>query len=112
MFCLRVLLEYKQFQNGYLISTTYFCKLFFEVVAITQLTNMKWKKYKQTVQTLCPILIKITQCHCLDRAFLQNRTTDFDETLHVAWVCLPKGFGNSGRSGYSPVQKKGGLCEF
>ena len=54
------------------------------------------------------ILIKITQCHCLDPTFLQNRTTDFDETLHVAWVCLPEGFGNSGRSGYSPVQNKGG----
>ena len=55
------------------------------------------------------ILIKITQCHCLDYTFLQNGYTDFDETLHVAWVCLPEGFGNSGRSGYSPVQKKGGL---
>ena len=56
------------------------------------------------------ILIKITQCHCLDPTFLQNRTTDFDETLHAAWVrvWLPEGFGNSGRSGYSPVQKKGG----
>ena len=54
------------------------------------------------------ILIKITQCHYLDRTFLQNRTMDFDETLHVAWVCLPAGYGTSGRSGYSPVQKKGG----
>ena len=54
------------------------------------------------------ILIKITQCHYLDRTFLQNRTTDFDETLHVAWVCLCEGFSNSGRSGYSPVEKKGG----
>ena len=32
------------------------------------------------------ILIKITHCQDLDRTFLQNRTTDFDETLHVAWV--------------------------
>ena len=54
------------------------------------------------------ILIKITQSHYLDTTFLQNRTTDFDETLHVAWVCPGEGFGNSGRSGYSPVQKKGG----
>ena len=54
------------------------------------------------------ILIKIAQCHCLVTIFLQNRTTDFDETLHVASVCLPEGFGNSGRSGYSPVQMKGG----
>ena len=38
--------------------------------------------------------------------FLQNRTTDFDETLHVAWVCSGEGFGTSGRSGYSPGQKK------
>ena len=50
------------------------------------------------------ILIKITQCHYLVSTFLQNRTTDFDETLHVAWVWLPEGFGNSGRSCYSPVQ--------
>ena len=41
------------------------------------------------------ILIKITQCHYLVSTFLQNRTTDFDETLHVAWVWLPKGFGNT-----------------
>ena len=54
------------------------------------------------------ILIKITQCHFLDRTFFQNRTKDFDETFHVAWVYLSEGFGNSGRSGYSPVQKKGG----
>ena len=33
---------------------------------------------------LRPILIKITQCHCPVRVFLQNDTTDFDETLHVA----------------------------
>ena len=54
------------------------------------------------------ILIKITQCHYLDRTFLQNCTTDFDETLHVPWVCLPEGFGNSAMSDYSPIQKKGG----
>ena len=53
--------------------------------------------------------IKITQCHYLVSTFLQNRTTDFDETLHVAWVWLPEGFSNCGRSGYSPVPKKGGL---
>ena len=47
---------------------------------------------------LC-ILIKIIQCHCLDPTFLQNGTTDFDETLHVAWICLPEGFSNSGRAG-------------
>ena len=51
------------------------------------------------------ILAKITHCHFLVTIFLQNRTTDFDETLHVAWVYLCEGFGNSGRSGYSPVQK-------
>ena len=49
------------------------------------------------------ILIEITQCHCLDPTFLQNRTTDFDETLHVAWEWLPEGCITSGRSGYSPV---------
>ena len=54
------------------------------------------------------ILIKSTQNHYLDTIFLQNRTTDFYETLHVAWVWLPEGYGNSGRSGYSPVLKKGG----
>ena len=32
------------------------------------------------------ILIKITQCHYVVLIFLQNGTTDFDETLHVAWV--------------------------
>ena len=37
-FWLTGLLEYKQFWNGY------FSKLFFEVVAFTQLTKMKWKK--------------------------------------------------------------------
>ena len=40
--------------------------------------------------------------------FLQNRTTDFDETLHVAWVCQGEGFSTIGTSGYSPVCKKGG----
>ena len=49
------------------------------------------------------ILIKITQCHCIVRIFLQNRTTEFDETLHVAWEWLPEGYGTSGRSGYRPV---------
>ena len=50
-----------------------------------------------------PILIKITQCHYLVLIYLQNGTTDFDETLHVAWEWLPEGYGISGRSGYSPV---------
>ena len=54
------------------------------------------------------ILIKITQCHCLVRIFLQNGTTNFDETLHVAWVCPGEGFSTIGTSGYSPVCKKGG----
>ena len=35
------------------------------------------------------ILIKITQNHYLETIFLQNRNTDFDETLHVVWVCPP-----------------------
>ena len=59
------------------------------------------------------ILIKITQCQDLVRIFLQNRTTDFDETLHVASVCPGEGFSTIGTSGYSPVQKKaavGRLC--
>ena len=54
------------------------------------------------------ILIKITQCQCLDRSFLQNWYTNFDEILHVAWACLPEGFSTIGTSSYSPVQKKGG----
>ena len=49
------------------------------------------------------ILIKITQCQDLVRILLQNRTTDFDETLHVVWVCPGEGFGTIGTSGYSPV---------
>ena len=49
------------------------------------------------------ILIKITQCQDLETIFLQNRTTDFDETLHVVWVCPGEGFGTIGTSGYSPV---------
>ena len=65
-------------------------------------------KYSWSISKKTEILIKIKQCHYLDRTFLQNRTTDFDETLHVAWVCLCEGFGNSGRSGYSPLQKKSG----
>ena len=52
------------------------------------------------------ILIKITQCHYLVRIFLQNRTTDFDETLHVVWVCPGEGFGTIGTSCYSPILKK------
>ena len=51
---------------------------------------------------LC-ILIKIIQCHYLERIFLQNGTTDFDETLHVAWVCSGEGFSTIGTSGYSSV---------
>ena len=38
---------------------------------------------------LDPILIEITQCQDLETIFLQNRNTDFDETLHVVWVCPP-----------------------
>ena len=69
------------------------------------------------LETKQTILIKITQCHFLENTFLQNRTTDFDETLHVVWARLPEGFGTIGNSGYSPVLKKGGrrpppLCEF
>ena len=52
------------------------------------------------------ILIKITHCHYLVRIFLQNRTTDFDETLHVVWVCPGEGFGTIGTSCYSPILKK------
>ena len=70
---------------------------------------IKWKIYsRQRNISSNQILIEITQCHYLVVTFLQNRTTDFDETLHVAWVWLPEGFGNSRRSGYSPVQKKSG----
>ena len=47
--------------------------------------------------------IKITQSHCLVTVFLQNRTMDFGETLHVALVCPGEGFGTIGTSGYSPV---------
>ena len=53
--------------------------------------------------TFSLILIKIIQFHYLVRIFLQNRTTDFDETLHVAWVCPGEGFSTIGSSGYSPV---------
>ena len=60
---------------------------------------------KLNVANFYTILIKITQCHFLVTTFLQNRTTDFDETFHVAWVCLCESFGNSDRSGYSSVQK-------
>ena len=52
---------------------------------------------------LNPILIEITQCQDLETIFLQNCTTDFDETLHVVWVCPGQGFGTIGTSGYSPV---------
>ena len=65
------------------------------------------KKY-HFIFSKCNILIKITQCQDLVTIFLQNRTTDFDETLHVAWAWSGEGFSTSGRSGYSPVQKKGG----
>ena len=54
------------------------------------------------------IPIKITQCQYLVPVFLQNGSTDFDETLHVAWEWLLEGYETSGRSGYSPVQMKGG----
>ena len=40
--------------------------------------------------------------------FLQNRTLDFDETLHVVWVCTGEGFGITDISGYSPAHKKNG----
>ena len=50
------------------------------------------KNCKQTAEKCDQILIKITHCQDLDPIFLQNRTTDFDETLHVAWVWLPEGF--------------------
>ena len=38
-------------------------------------------KYSWSISKKTEILIKIKQCHYLDRTFLQNRTTDFDETL-------------------------------
>ena len=37
------------------------------------------------------------------RIFLQNHTTDFDETLHVALVYPGEGFSTIDTSGYSPV---------
>jgi len=60
------------------------------------LLNMKSEQATQVNRyldctQLISILIKIIQCHCLVRIFLQNRNTDFDETLHVAWEWLPKG---------------------
>ena len=57
------------------------------------------------------ILIKITQCYCIVTIFLQNCTTDFDETLHAAFEWLPEGYGISGRCGYSTGQKEGGRPE-
>ena len=54
------------------------------------------------------ILIKITGCQDLVPVvpiFLKNQYTDFDETLHVVWVCSGQGFGTIGTSG--PNQKKG-----
>ena len=39
---------------------------------------------------------------CL-RIFLQNSTTVFDETLHLAWVCPGEDFSIIGTSGYSPI---------
>ena len=68
--------------------------------------NLKFQILEKNVNV--SILIKITHCQDLDRTFLQNCTTDFDETLHVAWVCPGEGFGTTGTSGYSPVYKKGG----
>ena len=65
-----------------------------------------YESYINKVLHLCYILIKITQCQDLVTIFLQNHTTDFDETLHVAWAWSGEGFGTSGRSGYSPVQKR------
>ena len=59
--------------------------------------------YRSFTNTYLHILIKITQWHWVVTIFLQNRTTDFDETLHVAWVCPGEGFGTIGTSGYSPV---------
>ena len=63
---------------------------------------------RRSKREICSILIKITQNHYLDTIFLDNCTTDFDETLHVARVCPGEGFGTTGTSGYSPVQKIGG----
>ena len=62
-----------------------------------------YESYINKVLHLCYILIKITQCQDLVTICLQNRTTDFDETLHVVWVCPGEGFGTIGTSGYSPV---------
>ena len=61
----------------------------------------KWNSYVNGIRKV--ILIKITQCQDLVRIFLQNHTTDFDETLHVALVCPGEGFSTIGTSGYSPV---------
>ena len=59
------------------------------------------KRYVSSLEI--QILIKITQCHYLVLISLQNGTTDFDETLHVAWICLPEKSKTTGTSGYSPV---------
>ena len=69
---------------------------------------MKKSKNSTQIPKKTKILIKIAQCHFLVRTFLQNRTTDFDETLHVAWICLPEESMTTGTSGYSPVYKKSG----
>ena len=57
----------------------------------------------QEVDYIIIIIIKITQCHCIVCIFLQNGTTDFEETLHVAWAWLPEDYGTSGRSVYGTV---------
>ena len=46
------------------------------------------------------ILIKITQCHCIVPIFLQNCSTDFDETLCDAQACSEEGLEPTGMSSY------------
>ena len=60
------------------------------------------KNFVKSIYSIA-ILIKITQCHYVVLIFLQNGTTDFDETLHVACVWLPEESKTTVISGYSPV---------
>ena len=68
-----------------------------------KLTLEKAKVPKNSKFRPAQIHIKITQCQDLETIFLQNHTTDFDETLHVVWICPGKGFGTIGTFGYSLV---------
>ena len=69
---------------------------------------MIWLRKNATIESETAIksmesLLKFHIVCLFDHDFLQNRSTDFDETLYVAQACPVEGLGTTGMSRYPLV---------